>query len=55
MQKNPSILKVRYKAAGKEKKQTFSPSGTRNLWEDRGSAAFFTLISGHTAPHENLK
>jgi len=45
MQKNLKILKVRYKAAEKEKRQNLSPSETRNLWEDTGSPAFFTLIS----------
>lgn len=31
MQKKNSILKVRYKAAGKEKRQTFPPLGNRNI------------------------
>lgn len=52
MQKTPSIFKVRYKATGKEKHQTFLSSGTRNMWEDRDSAATFTLICDHTASRE---
>lgn len=55
MKKTPSIFKVRYKATGKEKHQTFLSSGIRNVWEDRHSAAFFTnllLISDHTVSQE---